>query len=339
MKKIFFALIAVLLISAPVSAMVGAPLLAVATLVGAGSYFAPTMTGAAFSGLNKEIWLDELMEGFYADDMFLSELRDLSAFVENDAINLAEAGVDPAVLINNTTYPIAVNDRADAPIRLEIDRFDTENTMIQRADLVELAYDKLKSVVEGHKNSLRMTIMEKGVHAIAPVADTTFTPLLVTTGADRGDGFKRLKWADVRKLQTRFNNAEIPGEGRIIILSQSHLEDLEFEDLDRFNKVMDKGVICGFKMYALADTRLPRYNKTSGAKVAFGAAAAPSTDTIATVAFHKSEVCRAMGSNELFHSKAENDPIYRRDVIGFAQRALVIPIRNKGIAAIYSPAA
>jgi len=197
----------------------------------------------------------------------------------------------------------------------------------------------MSSVVSGHKNALRMKIMEKGIHAVAPATDTTFTPIVKASGVDNGDGLKRLKWSDVRSLQKRFNNAEIPAEGRIIILSQQHLEDLEVEDNDRFNKVMDKGVICGFKMYALADQRLPRYNKTTDAKVAFGAVAAPLTDTVASIAFHKNEVGRAMGNADMFHSKAENDPIYRRDVIGFQQRAMVLPIRNKGIAAIYSPAA
>lgn len=296
-------------------------------------------TGTVNAGLNKEIWLEEILEGFYADDMFLYECRDLSPFVDNDILNLAEAGVDPDVLINNTTYPIPVAERNDAPLALEIDTFDTENTMVKNADKAELKYDKLASITRGHKNSLRMKIMEKAIHAIAPSANGTFTPLLQATGTDNGNGLKRLKWADVRNLQKQFNNAEMPAEGRIIILSQQHLEDLELEDLDRFNKVMDKGVICGFKMYALADKRLPRYNRTTGAKVAFTAAAAPATDTTASVAFHKDEVGRAMGTTQMFHSKAPDDPIYRRDVIGFQQRAMVIPIRNKGIAAIYSPAA
>lgn len=320
-------------ISPLIGLAIAAPIVVVASLVGTGSEYSTN------AGLNKEVWLEEILEGFYADDMFISECRDLSPFVDNDVINLAEAGVDPTVLINNTTYPISVNDRADTALTITIDQFDTENTKVVKAEAIELAYDKLASVVLGHKNALRMKIMEKAAHAIAPASNATYTPVIQTTGADNGSGLKRLKWSDVRKLQKAFNNAEIPSEGRIIILSQQHLEDLEIEDLDRFNRVMDKGIICGFKMYALADKRLPRYNKTTGAKVAFGAAAAPSTDSTATIAFQKDEVARAMGTSSMFHSKAEDDPIYRRDVVGFQQRAIVIPIRNKGIAAIYSPAA
>lgn len=334
MKKVL-ALSSLFVVAAVLTPVFGA----VASLATVGVMSMLPATGALNSGLNKEVWLAELMEGFYADDSFLSELRDLSAFVENDIINLAEAGVDPDVIINNTTYPIDIADRNDAPIAIEIDRFDTENTQILKADQVELSYDKLSSVMTGHRNALRMKIMEKGVHAIAPASNGTYTPLLTATGADNGSGLKRLTWSDVRKLQTKFDQAEIPAEGRIIIFSSQHLEDLEVEDLDRFNKMMDKGVVCGFKIYTVANKRLPKYNKSTGAKVAFGAAAAPLTDSTATIAFHKAEVARAMGSEDMFHSKAESDPIYRRDVIGFAKRAIVIPIRNKGIAAIYSPAA
>lgn len=296
-------------------------------------------SGLAMAGLNKEIWLAELMEGFYADDMFLSECRDLSAFVDNDVINLAEAGVNPNVLINNTTYPIAVAERADGALALTIDRFDSENQSVKAADLVELAYDKLSSIVYGHKQAIRMKIMEKAADAIAPAANTTFTPIITASGVDNGSGFKSLKFEDVLKLAKAFDEAEMPAEGRILILSNQHKTDLMTANIILYNQLMSTGTLYGFKLYNLASKRLPRYNKTTGAKVAYGAVATPSTDTIASIAFQKDEVGRAMGSEEMYNSKAENDPIYRRDVIGFSKRALVIPIRNKGVAAIYSPAA
>lgn len=294
--------------------------------------------GMAFSGLNREIWLAELMEGFYADDMFLSECRDLSPFVDNDIINLAEAGVNPDVLINNTTYPINIAERPDGALALVIDNFDTENQAVKHANLVELAYDKLASIVYGHKQALRMKIMEKAAHAIAPAANTEYTPLITTTGADNGNGNKKLTFEDVLRLSQAFDDAEISAEGRILILTSQHRSDLMNEDRTLFNQMMATNMLYDFKIYKLASKRLPRYNKTTGVKVAFGAMKVPTTDAYASIAFHKDEVGRAMGSETMFHSKAENDPTFRRDVIGFAKRAMVIPIRNKGVAAIYSPA-
>ena len=66
------------------------------------------------------------------------------------------------------------------------------------------------------------------------------------------------------------------------------------------------------------------------------AAAAAGTDAVASIAFHKDEVMRAQGSQDLF--LREKDPETRSDIMGFQMRGLSVPIRNKGIAAIYSAA-
>lgn len=56
--------------------------------------------------LQKEIWLDQLMNSFYPETSFLNFTVDFSAFVDNDKLNMTEVGVAPEVLINNNTYPI-----------------------------------------------------------------------------------------------------------------------------------------------------------------------------------------------------------------------------------------
>lgn len=333
MKKIF-GLIPIAILAFTVTLLTGLPVLAAGAGLIALSAFTPKIEGAAFAGLNKEIWLDEILEGFYADDMFLSEMRDMSAFVDNNTINLAEAGVDPNVLINNNSYPIAVNSRTDIPIALPLDTYDTENTRIRAIEKAELAYDKVKSVTEGHKNALRMTFMEKAAHTLVPSSNGTYTPIIKASGADNGKGEKRLKYSDVDALATAFNDAEIPAEGRILVLSSQHQSDLRIEDSDRLNRMMDKGALAGFKLYFLASKRLPRYNKTNGTKVAWGAAANPSTDVRASFAFHKDEVMRAKGSVNMFATL--NSATDRSDVFGFQMRGLSMPIRGKGIAAIYS---
>lgn len=336
MKKIFFALFAVALIAFPVSAALGLPVLFTATGIGIASYLTPTPTSSAMAGLNKEIWVPDLMEGFYADDMFISECRDMSAFVDNDVINLAEAGVNPDVLINNSSYPIASAQRADGALALSLDTYDTENTLIRSIETAELAYDKRSSILYGHKQALKMKFLEYAAFRIAPTADGTFTPLVTTTGTDNGAGLKKLTFADVLTLQKRFDEAEIPAEGRILVLSVQHRSDLQAENITLYNQLMSTNQLYGFKLYSLASKRLPRYNKTTGAKVAWMAAAAPSTDSVASIAFHKDEVMRAQGSVDMFAK--EKDPEQRGDLIGFQMRGLSMPIRNKGIAAIYSPA-
>lgn len=339
MKKIInfsFALLAICLIAVPASLALGvSPIIGIGTAT-ALSFIPSGESRVAYAGLNKEIWLPEILEGFYADWMFVTEMRDLSAFVENNTINLAEAGVNPAVFVNNTAYPIPFAQRADVPIALPLDTYDTENTLIRSIETAELSYDKRASVIYGHKQSLQMTFLQKAAFICAPSTNSTFTPLLATTGAANAEtGLKRMSFKDVLKLKKRFDNAEIPADGRILVLSAQHQEDLEAEDVDRFNRVMDKGVLCGFKLYFLADQRLPRYNKTTGVKYGY-ATANDGNQSYASIAFHKMECGRAQGDIDLF--LREKDPELRGDMFGMQQRALTTSIRNKGIAAIYSPA-
>ena len=115
-----------------------------------------------YPSLNKEIWVDQLMENFYPDSSFLKYGRDFSQLVEYDAINMAEAGLDPVVLVNNKTYPITTIQRIDTPIRIELDKFETENTLVRRPEVIEYAYDQLESVLMGHRNTLRAKTAEKG---------------------------------------------------------------------------------------------------------------------------------------------------------------------------------
>lgn len=289
------------------------------------------------AGLNKEIWLPELMEDFYAEDTFLNEARDMSAFVENDKINLADAGVNPDVLINNTTYPIGISERSDVPLALELDLYDTKNTLLRNAEKAELSYDKRSSVLYGHRQALKMKFLQKAIHAYCPDSDTADTPVLETTGSANADGFKSLTFEDILTLEGKFDEAEIPSEGRILVLNAKHKAELRKADLKLYNSVFgSENSYGGFKIYSLASKRMPVFNKSTGVKAVFGAAAAPTTDTNCSVAFQKDEVMRAQGTPDMFERL--KDPESRGDVIGFQVRNLASTIRGKGMAAIYSVA-
>ena len=118
--------------------------------------------------LQKEIWVNQIKENFYPDSSFLDFVRDFSAMVEFDAINIAEAGVDPEVLINSNTYPIRIKQRVDNNQRIELDKFETENTLVRRPEVIEYSYDQLESVLMGHRNTLRASTARKAAHAFAP---------------------------------------------------------------------------------------------------------------------------------------------------------------------------
>jgi len=288
------------------------------------------------AGINKEIWIEEILEGFYPNWSFLKEARDMSSFVENNTINLAEAGADPNVLVNNSTYPIPFATREDVPIALPLDTYNTEGTVVRRVEEIEAAYDKMQSVVAGHKNALLNELAKKAAHAWAPDADTTETPV-IATGGDAADGFLKITLDNILALATRFDEMDAPEGSRVLVLHPQHLRQLAGEDKKLFKEFIGTGQgfdLFGFKTYKYSKT--PLFNKSTGVKKAYGAAAAPTTDTIASIAFVNTEVMKAQGTFDMFARL--NDPEQAGDIINFMMRALALPLRNKGIGAIYSAA-
>lgn len=285
--------------------------------------------------LKKQIWINQLMNNFYPDTSFLNFVKKFDSMVDNDKITLAEVGVDPAVLIDNTTYPIAVTERSDTPIEITLQLFETENTLVRSPEAVELAYDKVDSVIYGHKQALRSATGTIAAHAYSPASNTANTPVIETTGEDNGDGFKRLTIKDVLLLKRRFDDADIPTEDRFLVLDPSHTEDLLLQSSEVFKDVFDlvngqpkKFAGFGFLQFS----KNARYNSATKAKIAFGAAGA--NQTRSSFAFQKEEVMRADGTVKMYANK--DDAKERATIIGFDKRFVALPFRNKGVGAIIS---
>lgn len=275
------------------------------------------------------------MEGFYPESSFLNYVRNMSEFVDNDKINLAEAGVAPDVLINNTTYPVKIETREDIPISIELDVFSTTNTIVRNAEAVELAYDKLESVLMGHRSILQYNCARKAAHSYAPDKDGDFTPVIEATGETAGDR-KRLSFVDILALKERYEDFDIPLEDRYLVLNPKHVTDLLMEDVKTFKNLTDlqEGKPFNFGGFNILQySKNPAYVKGEDGKwkkAAFGA-----TGNLASFSFQAKEVMKADGSLVMF--MRENDPEQRGTIVGFEKRFIAVPVRNKSLGAIVSP--
>lgn len=295
--------------------------------------FGPASGTVLMAGLQKEIWTDIILEKFYPDGSFLADGRDMSSLVEFNKINLAEAGADPTVLVNNTSYPIGVSQRTDVPKALELNTLDTESTVIRNLEAMELSYDKMASVTRGHKNALQKKALELAAWNWSPQSDSANTPVLRATGdLNVITGYRRLKFEDILSLETAFDDLDISGQGRILVLNPKHMADLSLQDLALYKAMMMNSTLFSFTLRKTSVT--PKYNASTGAKCAFGAVAAD-TDTIASFAFYKEEVMKAQGTTEMFYMF--KDPANKGDVMNFQMRFVALPMRAKYISAIYSP--
>lgn len=287
--------------------------------------------------LNKEIWIGQIKEGFYPNDNFLTKVTDYSEFVDNHKLHIASAGIDPNVLINNTTYPIDVVGRTDDDNVITLDKFETENTIVRHPEAIEYSYDKLESVIRQHRSTLRKGTAMKAIHAFAPEADSGNTPLVLTTGEASG-GRLTMSFADILTLKERFDDAGIPFEDRYVVLHPKHATDLMRQDLKLFKNLTDiqNGEpfrFAGFGFFVFP--QMPVYRIIDGTlkKAAYSVAKLP-TDQFASVAFYSKEVMKADGEVHMY--SIEDEPRERATIVGFDKRFVALPIRGIGVGAIVS---
>lgn len=303
-----------------------------------GFFINPNISGLHSMSILQQVWISQLMEKLYDNSGHLLRSVDMSAFVNYNTINLGDAGVDPDVLINNNTYPIATVERTDSPLTISLDRYRTKNTVVRDAEAVQLAYNKLESVIRGHRSKIAETVLAKATHAWAPAADGAYTPVFETGGVDRADGSNRkaLTVKDVAKARRMFDKLKVPQAGRVLVLCPEHQEDLINADAQLFKAFANQRTgdilqLFGFDIYV--STLTATYNSTTGAKENFGAAAA-STDSPSSLFYHENEVMRADGDTEMFARL--RDPEQDGDIVGFGKRFISMPIRGKYQGSIYS---
>lgn len=289
-------------------------------------------------GVLKEIWTGELINKFRDSSTFLAAIMDRSDLVNNNVIHMVDVGADPAVLINNNTYPIPVVEREDGDIAISLDKFDTENTPVTDDELYALSYDKIGSVIEQHNLVLEENTTEKALHALAPLENTTNTPVISTTGSDDGDGIKAATMADIRKMKRKFDDLKVPKSQRHLVLCPEHLQHLlaESENFESQYQNTREGQILklyGFQIHEMAYS--PVYDKTSLEKNAFSAATGVD-DRNASVFFYGPRCFKAMGTVKMFWAEAEKDPQYRRNVVGFKVYFTCLPKKALGFGALVS---
>lgn len=298
--------------------------------------------GVAMDGVLTEVWTGELIKALRSGDKatFLDGLPDYSQYAENDVIHMVDVGGDPDVLVNNTTYPIAIQQLTDTDAVFSLDKFQTKPTSITDDELYALSYDKMASVKERHSQALLVKKYAKAIHALAPDSNAAKTPVLKTTGdVERGaaTGRRMMQRSDIIALKKKFDVMQVPTEDRRLVLCPDHVNDLLMQDQkfaeQYYNYTTGKiANLYGFQVYEFVNN--PVY-KAAGTKVAFGTAAG-ANEFQASVAFYGKMTFKATGSTKMYYSEAKTDPENQRSLINFRHYFIVLPKKKEAIAAIMS---
>ncbi len=301
------------------------------------------------AGLNQEIWTDVLVEEFRATEeaTFLNEITDRSDLVmngrsDNDTIHLVDVGVDPEVLINNTTYPIPTATQTDGDIPINLHKFQTEVTIVTDDEIQYITYDKIALVQKKHSKAVNKAKFGMAAHALAPQSHTEATPVIVTTGPDDGTGRKMLLKKDIITLKRAFDNADIDDASRILVLSADHYNDL-LEDPKAQNLFPNQSqneatgklnaMLAGFKLYAY--NRTPYFNDAH-TKKSYGAAPVAG-DYRATIAFVADDMFKATGRSKNYEEKPK--PRTQQWEYNIRHNFIALPRKQRAIGAIVSVAA
>lgn len=284
--------------------------------------------------VEREIWTGLIIEKPYLDGSFILASKDMSEFTDGKTINLADAGIEPDVLVGNNSYPISIAKREDAAVEIALQVFDTKNTMHSSLEKAEESENKSESIVRGHKSALARQSYKTAAYNWTADKNTDTTPVLTTTGEEVTEGEvtrKRMCYADILAMEAKFRGMELQGYDLNVCLSNEHLADLQLEDADRYSQVFKAGNIGIFKYFTSSLT--PTFSATTGEKETFGAT--KTADSMACSFFWATDyVMRCEGEVEAFIS--ENDPQYRADIIGYHKRFAAMPFGKFGIGAIYS---
>lgn len=293
------------------------------------------------AGVYVEVWTRQVVEHYThaMENTFLDGIPDFSQYAENDVIHLSDVSGDPSVLVDNTTYPLDIEELEDGDISIRLSKFETKVTKVTDDDLHALAYDKMALVKTRHGDKLSEGMLDKAIHAFAPAENTVDTPVIVTSGLPDETGRKKLLRIDVINLRRKLDKLEVPKKGRRLVLCNDHISDLLENDQKFQNQYHDyeNGVITkmyGFEIYEAA--KCPLFDCTTKKKKSFGAVAT-ANDFEASVFFYVPRMFKCKGSNKMHYSKAENDPIYKRNLVSFTARFVALPqLAAKAVGAIIS---
>ena len=298
-------------------------------------------SGSLREGVYAEIWIGELVKYLRRglEATWLDGIPDSSSIVNNDVIHLVEVGVDPDVLVNNTTYPIPLQALDDADIAIQLDKFQTKVTPVTDDELYAISYDKMSRVKESHGNAINDSKFAKAAHALCAQKNTATTPVLTTTGArDADTGRLKLCVQDIINLKRALDNLKVPADNRRLVLCTDHVNDLletsqvfkEQYNINRNDGTVGK--LFGFNIYEFANN--PLYT-TAGQKKAVGATA-EAGEFQCSFAFYVPRVFKATGSTKMYYSEASTDPEYQRNKINFRHMFVCMPKKADAGGVIYS---
>lgn len=321
MKTILKFLFAIALLFTAVSTAAGADDVAVQLLIAATAVVILALAiparyinaGELYAVTPVKVWQNYIIEKLRRTNDWLFRSSDASAKVlGGSTVYIPQAGADPAVEVNSTSYPGTPVVRTDSDVNYPLDIFRTVPHAIPWAELQDISYDKLDSVLSQHYNTLIEAIGDQMLIRWAAIVSGK---QIRTTGADvdpvgnQTGTRKGFSHKDLQAAMIAMNVANVPKNGRVAVIDDNmygffydEMSDKQWNAYNQFanNATGQVGRLHSFDIYTRS--AVLNYGTASLTPNAY-AATQLASDNLACLCWHPDFVERAQGEIKRFIDK------------------------------------
>ncbi|MEO7212652.1 hypothetical protein [Mucilaginibacter sp.] len=274
---------------------------------------------------------------------------------EQNLIHIPVTDFDIDILFNNTVYPLPISAYGDSSVTLQLDKLQTPQVPISDDQASGASYKRIDAATYLMTRAMLIAKYKKAIYMIAPAANGAFTPVVSTTGIHKDrvvhdgagapvadtplmDGPRVIfVYDDIVALKKKFDDMEVPEDGRRLVLCSDHWNDLlldrkRFGDMfSNYKTGMPAPMVGGFEIFQY--TGNPYYNGTN--KLAFGAVPAAGQYK-ASVAFYVPNIAKKTGYTRQYFLPSTLNPAGQSNIVSYRHYFMAVPKRAKYLGAIVS---
>jgi hypothetical protein len=294
-----------------------------------------------------DVWLDRVINNLTTADQapFLDGIAEMDVDVsqmgegtitESNVIHVPTSEFAPDILINNSTYPIALQAYTDDAVIIQLDKYQTKVVTLSDDQVMGASYDRIDNATRKTVQKLTAEKFGKAVHAIAPTSNAVNTPVLVGSGAANTEGRKILVYSDLVRLKAAFDKAGAPVGDRRLVLNTDHYNDLLLDRANFGDQLVNykmgevAPVIAGFKIFQYIN--MPNFT-SANVKKAYGSVVITG-DQKASIAFVGENIAKKTGNTKQYFTPAVDNPTTQTNQLAYRHYFIAVPFQAKWIGAI-----
>ncbi|MFC0182524.1 phage capsid protein [Pseudarcicella hirudinis] len=199
--------------------------------------------------IQKEIWINDIVEAIYANNKFLEFAEDATSFLINGKfLHIPQAGGATDVEQDLTVFPVDATERTDLDLILPLTNFYVKPVRIAKIDEYELSFSKRNSVMSQNLANLTDRVALKVlfnwaaasgfINVATTGAASPFVRISKTTGAARAAELagstgnrKTALRQDIARMAAMLDAQDVPQDGRVALLTPQMYNDLFSDDV------------------------------------------------------------------------------------------------------------